>query len=430
MRGITRATVPTIGAYEMPQVTTTAATSVTQTGATLNGTVNACSQTVVTSFEYGLTTAYGSSVAATPSPVTGNTATGITAALTGLTINTRYHYRAVGTVGATKYYGADFTFDLVPTPSITSGPTVVCSGVPGNVYTTQSGKLNYVWTVVGGTVTAGGTSTSNTVTITWNTAGLQSVSVNYQNSSGISAPSPAVYGVTVNPLPVPTITGPVAVCAGTTGVTYSTEAAMTGYTWTVSAGGSITAGAGTNAITVTWNTAGAQNVNVNYVNSNGCTATTPTAKAVTVNMLPVPTITGAASVCAGTTGVPYSTEAAMTGYTWTVSAGGSITAGSGTNSITVTWNTVGSQNVYVNYVNSNGCTATTPTAKAVTVNLLPVPTITGAASVYLFYRSSDDRLYLDCFSRRFDHSRIGNKQYHGDLEHRRSTECVCQLCEF
>jgi len=378
--GITRASVPTIGAYEMPQVTTTAATSVTQTAAVMNGTVNACAQNVVTSFEYGLTTAYGSSVAATPSPVTGTTSTSITAALSGLTPNTLYHYRAVGTVGTLKYYGADFTFDLVPTPSITSGPTVVCSGVPGNVYTTQSGKLNYVWTVVGGTVTAGGTSTSNTVTITWNTTGLQSVSVNYQNTSGISAPSPAVYGVTVNPLPAPTITGSAVFCAGSTGVIYATESGMTGYTWTLSAGGTITAGAGTNQITVTWNTAGAQNVNINYVNSYGCTATTPTANAVTVNTLPVPTITGAASVCAGTTGVTYSTEAAMTGYTWTVSAGGSITAGSGTNSITVTWNTPGAQNVYVNYVNSDGCTATTPTAKAVTVNLLPVPTITGSAT--------------------------------------------------
>ena len=113
---------------------------------------------------------------------------------------------------------------------------------------------------------------------------------------------------------------------------------MTGYTWTVSAGGTITAGAGTNQITVTWYTAGAQNVYVNYVNSDGCTATTPTAKAITVYPLPVPTITGSAAVCAGSTGIIYSTESGMTGYTWTVSSGGTITSGTGTNAITVTWN--------------------------------------------------------------------------------------------
>jgi hypothetical protein len=117
-----------MGAYELTQVVTTAATAITQTAATLNGSVNACSQTVVTSFEYGLTTSYGSSVAATPSPVTGNTATGISAALTSLTINTLYHYRAVGTVGATKYYGADISFTL---QSTCSEPTAVVATAIG-----------------------------------------------------------------------------------------------------------------------------------------------------------------------------------------------------------------------------------------------------------------------------------------------------------
>jgi len=88
---------------------------------------------------------------------------------------------------------------------------------------------------------------------------------------------------------------------GTTGVTYTTETGMTGYTWTISAGGTITAGAGTKTITVTWNTAGIQNVSVNYANNNNCTASTPTSYNVSVNTLPVPTITGLTSICAGTT---------------------------------------------------------------------------------------------------------------------------------
>jgi hypothetical protein len=47
---------------------------------------------------------------------------------------------------------------------------------------------------------------------------------------------------------------------------------MTGYSWSVSAGGTITAGAATNSITVTWNTAGAKTVSVNYTNAGLCTA--------------------------------------------------------------------------------------------------------------------------------------------------------------
>jgi len=93
---------------------------------------------------------------------------------------------------------------------------------------------------------------------------------------------------------------------------------MTGYIWTISAGGTITAGGGAanNTATVTWNTAGAQTINVNYINGNSCTAATATVKNVTVNPLPVPTITGNASACINSTGNVYTTESGMTGYIW------------------------------------------------------------------------------------------------------------------
>jgi PKD repeat protein len=168
--------------------------------------------------------------------------------------------------------------------------------------------------------------------------------------------------------PVPTITGLTPVCAGTTGVTYTTEAGMTGYVWTISAGGTITSGTGTNVITVTWNTAGAENVSVNYFDINGCTAAVPTSYPVILNPLPVPAITGPASVCLNSTGNVYTTESGMTNYIWTVT-GGTITAGGGTtsNTATVTWTSSGTQSISVNYTNTNGCTAATATSYSVTV---------------------------------------------------------------
>jgi hypothetical protein len=234
----------------------------------------------------------------------------------------------------------------------------------------------YTWNVTGGTITAG-TGTSS-ITVTWNTVGAQTVSVNYTNGNGCTAATPTVYNVTVNPLPVPTITGPANVCLNSTGNVYTTQTGMTGYTWNVN-GGIITAGTGTNAITVTWNTVGARTVSVNYTNGNGCTAATPTVYNVTVNPLPVPTITGPASVCVNSTGNVYTTQTGMTGYTWNVT-GGTITAGTGTSSVTVTWNTTGTQTISVNYTNANGCTAATPGTLSVTVNAVPVPTITGPAN--------------------------------------------------
>jgi gliding motility-associated-like protein len=237
----------------------------------------------------------------------------------------------------------------------------------------------YTWTVSsGGKITAGGTTTDNTVTITWNTAGTQTASVNYNNATGCTAVSPTVKTITVNSLPVPTITGLTAIPILSSTV-YTTQAGMTGYIWTVSAGGTITSGAGTNTITVKWNTAGDQTVAVNYNNANSCTAVIPTVINVTVGSNP--TIDGPTPVCVTSTNSVYTTEAGMINYVWTVSAGCTITAGAGTNAITVTWNTIGAQTVSVNYTNGSGITAASPTVYNVTVNSLPVPAIAGSTSV-------------------------------------------------
>ncbi|NVO21560.1 MAG: T9SS type A sorting domain-containing protein [Bacteroidetes bacterium] len=310
--------------------------------------------------------------------ITDNTVTVTWTAAGAQTVSVNYTANSCTAASPAIY---NVTVNPLPVPTIT-GPASVCLNSTGNVYTTQAGMTSYAWSVpAGGTISAGGTATSNTVTVTWTTTGPQTVSVNYVNSNSCTAVSPTVYNVTVNPLPVPTISGPAAACAGACGNVYTTEALMTGYVWIVSAGGTITAGAGTNAITVCWNTAGAQTVSVNYANANSCTAASATVYNVTVNALPVPTVTGPASACVTSTGNVYSTQAGMTGYVWNVSAGGTIASGSGTNSITVTWNTAGAQTVSVNYTNGNSCTAASATVYNVTVNPLPVPTITGPASV-------------------------------------------------
>ncbi len=271
------------------------------------------------------------------------------------------------------------TVNPLPLPAI-AGSASVCIGSAGLIYSTESSMTGYTWTISsGGIITAG--AGTNTITVTWNTAGAQTLSVNYVDANGCTAATATVKNVTINTLPIPVIAGSSSVCEGSTGVTYSSEAAMTGYIWNVSPGGNITSGAGTDAVTVSWNTAGAQTVSVSYTDANGCTAGTPTIKNVTVNTLPIPTITGSASACAGTSGLSYSTEASMTGYTWAISPGGIITSGGGTNTITVNWNTAGTQNISVNYTDANGCRAASSAVKNITINTLPVPVITGSSPV-------------------------------------------------
>ena len=292
-----------------------------------------------------------------------------------ITIN---YTNAGGCTAATAISSTATLLTLRPTPTI-AGPTPVCLGLEGIVYTTEAGMSNYIWTVsAGGIITAGGGTGNNTVTVTWTTIGAKTVTLNYTNVNGCSATSPTTYNVTVNPLPVPTLAGPVPVCVGVAGNIYTTETGMSNYIWTVSAGGAITAGGGTgnNSVTVTWTTTGAKTVSVNYTNVNGCTATSLTTYNVTVYPLPVPTLAGPALVCADVAGNVYTTEAGMSNYLWAVSAGGTMTAGGGigNNSVTIKWTISGAKTVTVNYTNVNGCIATNPTTYNVIVNPLPAAT--------------------------------------------------------
>ena len=90
--------------------TTVEATSVNDSGAALNGSVNPNLTEVGIAFEYGLTQAYGNTIAATPSDMTGNTETAVTATIGGLLPGNTYHYRIIATSADGTSYGANQTF--------------------------------------------------------------------------------------------------------------------------------------------------------------------------------------------------------------------------------------------------------------------------------------------------------------------------------
>jgi hypothetical protein len=96
--------------YLAPTVTTSTASNVLATTATLNGSVNANNNSTTVTFQYGLTTGYGSSATASQSPVTGTSGTAVSSATSGLTPNALYHYRAVGTNLGGTINGTDQTF--------------------------------------------------------------------------------------------------------------------------------------------------------------------------------------------------------------------------------------------------------------------------------------------------------------------------------
>lgn len=231
------------------------------------------------------------------------------------------------------------TITSAPAPTITAGGSLVfCQG--GSVVLTASPGNSYTWS-------NGATTQSTTV----NTAGNYSVTVD-QGNGCISASAPTA--VTVNTLPTISVTAgsSTTFCQG--GSVTLTATAGTSYLWSN--------GATTQSITVS--AAGSYSVTVNQ--GNAC-INTSAATVVTVNALPVATITagGSTSFCEG--GSVTLTASAGTSYAWS--------NGATSQSINVT----STGNYIATVTNANGCSATSA-ATAVTVT--PKPTVSLSAASY------------------------------------------------
>jgi hypothetical protein len=288
------------------------------------------------------------------------------------------------------------TVDAEPTVTFTTQPGASACINTDVIYTTQVGQTSYVWTFPGVlntdySITSGGTSADNTVTLKWLTAGSKTVTVNYTNASGCTAASATSSTATmVDDSASPSFTAqPVAsICIGVD-VTYTTEAGQSNYVWTVpgilNTNYSITAGgtsSSSNTVTLNWLTTGNKTVTVNY--SNGCGAgATAASSSTTVNALPNVTFIAqpGAAACSGHD-VTYTTQNGQTNYIWTVpgtlGTDYSITSGgigTGNRIVTLKWLTTGSKTVTINYTNSNGCTAASATSSTATT-VIAAPTVT------------------------------------------------------
>ncbi len=204
--------------------------------------------------------------------------------------------------------------------------------------------------------------------------------------------------VTVNPVPdaAGTIAGTASVCQGQSGVTYSVPAitGATSYNWVYSGTGATITGT-TNAVTISFaSNATAGNLTVQGVNSCG-NGTVSANYAIAVNSLPsTSVITGNAAPACGGTGYIYSvTSTAGSSYAWTVPTGSTITAGSGTNSITVTFGTT-SGIISVTETNAGGCAgpertlAVTLQGCGLTANFTGTPLTVCAGSAVTFTNAS------------------------------------------
>jgi len=162
-----------------PTATTDPATAVNAQDALLNSTINPNGASTDVSFEYGLTTAYGTTTAST-NIGGGNAAVASSRQLVNLTPNTTYHFRvkAVNSVGTT--YGADRTFttpDLTP-PIVTTDPAsmVTSSTADLNGTVQPNGKATNYWFEYGTDTSYGSTTPSTGIGSTGTYSPVESIS--------------------------------------------------------------------------------------------------------------------------------------------------------------------------------------------------------------------------------------------------------------
>ena len=199
----------------VPTATTSAATSITTTGATLNGTVNDNGAATTVNFNYGTTVSYGSSATATQSPVASGTgSTSVSAPLTGLTCNTLYHFRVSATNSVNTTNGSDATFTTSACPGPTTPTNVVATAGQQQISvafgaSTGTGTISYTATCTstsqGAASPRSATGSSSPIIVTGTTAGASyTCSVVATDSNGSSNAASANGGGSVTPTAPPT----------------------------------------------------------------------------------------------------------------------------------------------------------------------------------------------------------------------------------
>jgi hypothetical protein len=299
---------------------------------------------------------------------------------------------------ALTYVIGTLVINPAPVPTI-AGSNSLCAGSDSVLYTTEPGFNNYVWTIsYGGFITSG--LNSNEVTVNWATAGLRTISVNYQITGGCLSSATATLNLTVHPVPVPAVYGQDSICSGSTAVVYTTETNKADYIWEVSPGGMITSGGGTYEIAVNWTGSGNQTIRIDYANGFGCRALSPTIN--NVELAPLPEtpgpVAGPMAVCAGTSTVGYvvSPVANASTYEWNVPVGATIVSGAGTNAVTVAFATyINSGTIKVTGVNTCGSGISSPGLN-VQVNPVPeIPVITRHGDTLISSSDAGNQWYLD-----------------------------------
>ncbi len=283
--------------------------------------------------------------------------------------------------------GPDITMAVTvdPLPSaagLITGPPEVCQGQQGVVFSVPviANATSYIWNLPPGcTIVSGAGTTNILVNVSLNAAsGIVSASGSNNCGTGVAYSIPLL--INLFPQPAGIINGPPVVCQGQQGAVYNIPL-VTGadsYQWILPPGAYITAGLGTNTVTLSFDsTALSGNLTV-CGHSVDCGNGIPSTFMLTVNPIPVPAgiVSGPAVLCQGQANIAYSVPAITnaTSYIWTIPAGCSIQSGAGTNMIGTTFNTSAVSGTITVRGDNAACGMGRRSGINLTVNPLPLST--------------------------------------------------------
>ena len=250
-----------------------------------------------------------------------------------------------------------------PSATITpSGPTTFCAG--GNVTLSAPAGYSYTWS-----------NGATTQSITVNQSNTYSVTV--LDANGCTASSSTT--VTVNPLPIATVSGNSAICPGGSA---TITASLTGSApWTVTWSDNVTQtiNSGTTA-SRSVNPAATTTYTITSLTDANCTGTSSGSATVTVRPLPTAVVSGSGAICAGASAT---ITAALTGSApWTVTWSDNVTQ-------TINTGTTASRSVSpaatttytVTSLTDANCSGTSSGSATVTVRPLPTAVVSGGGSI-------------------------------------------------
>lgn len=318
-------------------------------------------------------TSYVWSVPTGASIVSGQGTTSISVSFSASAVSGNVSVYGTNSVGNGPSSSLGITVNPVPAqPSAVTGDNTACQGSTHSYSVTFVAGTTYNWVVPGGSTINSGQGT-NTISVTFgaNSGNVEAVP---SNSCG-NGPGSAL-NITINPTPYQpsAIVGASGPCQGSS-QTYSVQNVngLT-YTWTVPTGCTITSGQGSNSISVN---VGSTSGQIEVVPSNACGNGPAQSKMIEPSVAPAQpsAIVGSGDPCEGSSRTYSVTNIAGATFNWSVPSGSTITAGQGSNSITVT---IGSTNGDVSVTASNACGTSPASVKSLTVS--PLPGTTAAAT--------------------------------------------------